>query len=67
MLDYVINGINATKNQSTNVRLCNYSEWGTPYVYLKCFVLGDATEVDGESRIRNLSNGKTIGQAVYGL
>ena len=34
---------------------------------LKCFVLGDEIKVHGENRIRNLSKGKTIGQAVYGL
>ena len=44
-----------------------YSEWCTPYVFLKCLVLGDEIKVHGENRIRNLSNGKTIGQAVYGL
>ena len=36
-------------------------------MYLKCFVLGDEIEVHGENRIRNLSNWKTVGQAVYGL
>ena len=45
----------------------DYSEWCTPYVYPKCFVLGDEIEVHGENRIRNLSNGTTIGQAAYGL
>ena len=45
----------------------NYSECRTPYVYLKCFVLGDVIEVHGANRVRNLSNRKTITQAVYGL
>ena len=53
--------------QHGNMPNPNYSEWCTPYVYLKCFVLGNETKVHGETRIRNVSNGKTIGQAVYGL
>ena len=45
----------------------NYSEWRTPNVYLKCFILGDVIEVHGANRVRNLSNRKTIRQAIYGL
>ena len=36
-------------------------------MYLKCFVLGNETKVHGETRIRNVSNGKTIRQAIYNL
>ena len=45
----------------------NYSEWCIAYVYPKCFVLGDEIEVHGEKRIRNLSDGTTVGQAVCSL